>query len=301
MLDERWEYACFLEENTYVIPLQQSSLEKKSGFRRILRILAKGFLEKCEELDLDREQSIRYCRGFLQTWVSGEYPENFEIPDDCGTLLTDLHKAKEHSLMYHAETLQKNSMKDRAKLPERMEKLARDIRRFEEAPYQNAWNVNHNDFNCIYYDQIIADAFNRKSLRSQRLVMKKNETFGISCDEKLRKIALAVVCMYLQDLDEFDRPVRGAYLPLIQAEVGNWLHERVKKKDRQSNTACIALAIERACWGKPSNPLFDKKKMVNISKVRVDPDWLEMYDVKLMDAGVPIPEGYTALDDAFFC
>lgn len=303
MLDELQEYRCCLEKTTSNIPLQQYSLDGGDGFRRLLRILAKGFLEKCEDQGLDREQSIRYCRGFLQTWVNGEIPKDLVIPDSCDKLLADLQKAEKNNLMVHAEKLQELSMKDKTQLPKRMDKLKADVSKYDTPPYQMSWNVKRNDFNRIYYDQIIADALNRKPLRKQCLVMKKDDIYGISCKENLRKIALAVVCMYLQDLDEFVRPVAAAYLPIVQAEVGNWLHVRVKKKDSKSEVACVALAMERACWKGTSTSLFDKQKMVNISKVRVDPDWLKEYGVKLVDAkdAENLPDDYVKFDDSYFC
>lgn len=303
MLNEFQEYACCLEETTADIPLQQGSMEKRDGFRRLLRILAKGFLQKCEKQGLSREQSIRYCRGFLQTWINGAVPEELVIPDSCGELLSDLRKAQKNNLLYHAKNLQETSMKDRSKLPERMKDLANGVGKFAEPPYQNSWNVKHNDFNRIYFDQIIADALTRKPLRKQCLVMKKDGLYSISCAENLRKIALAIVCMYLQDRDEFDRPVEAEYLPLVQAEVGNWLHVRVKKKDRKSNAACVALAMEKTCWSAPSAVLFDKQTMVNISKVKVAPQWLKEYEVKLMDAedAENLADTYVKLDDSYFC
>lgn len=302
MLNERWEYDFCLTETTTGTPLQQSSLEKREGFRRLLRILAKGFLEKCEEQGLNRDDSIRYCRGFLETWVTGATPQGFTIPDSCSELLAELRKAETYNLIRHADELQKGSIKDASQLPVREEKLKNDVKGFAEAPYQHSWNVKRNDFNRIYYDQIIADALNRKPLRNQCLVMKESGAASISCADNLRKITLAVVCMYLQDLDEFQRPVKSAYLPITQAEIGNWLHVRVKKKGRNSNAACVALAIERACWASPAVPLFDKQAMVNISKIRVDPNWLNAYDVRLMDAEEAeiLQAPYIKLDDSYF-
>ena len=279
MLNEWNEYACYLSSDLQKFPMQKEALTDKDGFRRPLKILTRGFLEKWEELEQQgqgqwsREQKVTGCKWFLLTWLNGLTAANIPVFQDLpAELQQEMEKAGRYGLMYYAE-----KKLDAGKL----ENYKNMLKSMENAPYYKGQSFKRNDYGTIYLDQVISDALNRLPLRKQCLVLKGDTVLeGICCKESMRQVALAAVAFYLQTQEEYCESKMQTFLDLNYAELGNWLDVYFTNKgaDRQSVPVAINTAKDPE-----GQLLFEKLELPNGNKLRLSAQWIHKYQPRLVD------------------
>lgn len=314
MLDEKLEYRSYLSSDTDVAPLRVDSVETGNGLRRPLRILARGFLDNCEELGLELEPRIRYCKQFLETWLTGEIPEGFAMPETHQALWADVQLAKTYSLLFHAKNLLrdmkiKNSKNTQAEVEqavdESIKKLQEKVEDYRLPPYLQNDSFSYHDFNQIRLEQVISDALIRKPLRNQCFVFRKSIQCGLAQDgqEHLLRVALGIICFYLQTKDETPTSQPQAYVPVAQQEIANWLDTYAKSKGCDAKgkwKECVskAMSVPKLTDGEP---LFDRIVLESGVKVRVNPLWLDLHNARLIteeQIAEYQEKGYEILDDS---
>lgn len=317
MLDENLEYLLYLSADTDDAPLRSESMESGTGLRRPLRILARGFLDKCETYSLNLEQQIRYCKQFLDIWLTGEAPKDLDIPEAYEDLRADLEMAKSCNLPYHAKKLLldtkiKNGKYSREDVENAVEetvsKLLEKVKFFQKPPYYASDAFANNDFNQIRLDQIISDALIRKPLRKHLFVFQNGDHCGLASDgqEHLIRVTLGTICFYLQAQDEAQTHIPQSFVPITQQEIANWLDTYAKNKGEDKNgkwKECVskAMSVPKLANG---IPLFHRIILECGVKVRVNSDWLKAHDAKLItekQIAEYLEKGYTILDDGDFC
>lgn len=315
MLNEYWEYNCYLSGEAKAMPLRKDSLHpeptrnpKWGGMHRVLQVLARGFLEICSEESLPAADAVTACRLFLYTWVSGEAHEDLSKLSLTDRIMEELQRAKENSFLRYARQIGDEKMAEQCPV---------QAKKWIENPYRpKAYSSAKNIFNKIYFDHIIADALYFGPLQARCLALKvrdsednseeKKTTLGIKGSDKERKIALAIVAKYLQLKDRIGEASNQSFIPIVQGEIANWVNVCSKKdgkkaNEKESSQMSVAKAIVRAKVGKTGRPLLEKIDMGNCMKICVDPEWLtDIAEVKLIpldDAGKHEKAGYCVFDD----
>lgn len=280
MLNEWKEYNSYLSDNLQDVPIHNDALDGRKGFRRILQILAKGFLEKWEVWEKESgtivpfEQKVSATKWFLRSWSEGLPPSEIPVYGDLPPILQeDMRRSGRNGLMALANKVL-GSRKN-------LDALIKGVSLFNDAPYLPQLNLAWNDVNRIYYDQIISDAINRVPLRRQCLVLEGPSALdGIRCAENLREVALGCAVLFLQGKDEYPSIVDREYLSMVYAEVGNWLN--VYFTNKGANRRSVPLAVKQAKTPE-GELLFEQQHLPSGNKFRLNPKWLAQYKVRLVD------------------
>lgn len=279
MLNEKLEFECYLSGNRKDIPLYNDTAKDNfSGIRRPLQVLARGFLEKCSEAGLPPTKAITACKSFLYIWMVGESDVN--LPADLPLPQRELClKAAENSFLQFA---------NQVNTADQTEKVRNKAKHYMYSPFSKTDLTKKSNFNEIKFDYIIADALYAGPLQNCCLALKTgnhDKTLGIVGNEKNRKIALAVVGYILQHRARIGSDPQRTFIPVIQPEIGNWVHTRAQKSSSNSEGAIsVAGAIESVSVSETGEPLFEKISGENYVKIRANPDWLSRFDVQLIPA-----------------
>ena len=277
MLNERNEFRLYLCGDRTKMPLRnETTQESLTGIRRPLQVLARGFLEICENEGISAPQSFDACKAFLYGWICGEAHKDHQALALPQTLENECANARNSSFLFYAAE---------GKTQEEQEKLQNAYREKALEWYRPAYFsgkvTRENTFNQCYFSYIIADALFFGNLRNERLLVKNTYglTYGLTGTDDDRKVALAMVSQYLQLRRHIPDTTNREYIPIVQGEIANWVNIRPKKNGDKSS---VALAISRVRPEWAQELLMEKVTMNCNVKIRIHPGWLETLDVQLV-------------------
>ncbi len=291
MLNEIKEYNLYLSSDRSEIPLRNETTKKNlTGIRRPLQVLARGFLELCEKNSISPEKTIAACKAFLYGWVCGEEHEDLSGLDLPNAVTSECKRAQKYSFLRYAQA--GKSEKDARKLAEDYKTKARN---WYCSPYTPGSISKENTFNQCYFSYIIADAIYLGRLQAQCLVLNKSggQVYGLWGTDDDRKVALAVAAQYLQLRQVIGDVPNREFLPIVQAEIGNWVNVRPKKSGDANS---VPKAIAQVKLDGTDTLLMDKIPMNCNVKIRISPAWLTDLGAKL----IPEEEATEDIENDYF-
>lgn len=291
MLDERREYELYLTKDFGGLYKRENIKNGLSGIRHILTILARGFLELCDEEGIfDYKKKDSLTQAFLICWLKGEYPScelSFGLEEE-------FFKAKKCCLLDHivegAIKIRKAEGTARAQV---LKYIEDKITAWEKSMF---FSVYENSVNEIYFKAIIADAIHKGPLTRKVLVIKKEQTgFGISADpDALRNIhtLFAVVAVCLQNLP---RGQKSATIKMSQ--LSNQLgRPAYRKKQRDSYLSAVEGYVDHIFFTYKNEPIVYKNEIAGgVVKFILNEKWLNDFDVKLVDCDKKLEANYEVL------
>lgn len=277
MLNEIREYNLYLSDDRAEIPLRNETTKKNlTGIRRPLQVLARGFLELCETSNISPEKTIKACKVFLYGWICGEEHEDLSGLGLPQKVLSECKRAQENSFLRYAQTV--NTKKDPR---EPANEYKRKALEWYRSPYCPGNISKENTFNQCYFSYIIADAIFLGKLQEQCLVLNKSggQIHGLDGTNEDRKVALAIAAQYLQLRQVIGNVPNREYIPIVQAEIGNWVNVRPKKSGDANS---VPKAIAQVKLKGTDTLLMDKISMNCNVKIRISSQWLSDIGAALM-------------------
>ena len=245
------------------------------------------------------------CKCFLYGWVCGSPHEDLAGLKLPSSLAEECRWAADHGLMRYARQTGAKAME---------EKCSQKAAEWYLGGYSPRPLGRQNSFNQYHFLYIIADALYLGPLKAQMLAVKCGDaTCGLSGKEGNRKIALAVAGQYLQSRGRIGDEPNREFVPIVQAEIGNWVNVRAKSGGTKAKNAdgtvgeaarqtSVPDAIADTRVTATGEPLFEKHSMDNCVKIRVNSRWLEACQVRLIPAEAAEQyrqDGFRVMDDRY--
>ncbi len=319
MLDEKLEYSLYLTKGYGGIIYKNTIKDSLKGIRAILTVLARGFLEDCRDERIESiERKHRYTVAFLKIWLLGDGISLLKDNDPQN----DLSEIEKYPLLKERCELAKNAcllsymeekgIKTGSK--SNADYLRSRIKQWDSPVFPSQDKENEkkrpesskSTLNAIRFKCIVADALEQGPLKKNVMLIRYSSEWGYGISgldarsyvdrESRMRTLLGIVAIYL-----LNKPQNCKSANVTIAQISNYLGKPCNE-GLESIYKSVATFIDYGGFAYNNTPLFVKEELANsCTKLTVNAEWLQRFDVHLASADLSKESGYVVYDDEKLC